>query len=233
MSAVDHRPRPASLARRSLATVERRETNDAVVVAYSDFALAEAAVHRSAAAGLDVARLSIVWRAGASDGVATGFHGPSDVVRFWEACGGLWSGVDDLPLGGVMVTIPRFGAVLIGGRLAFLMVTALHHLEVGGAETLGLGALGAALAGLGLPHDDLPLCRHSLEGGFVLVVGDGPNQGAERTGKLLCNAGAHRASAHTGAARAAHLSSHPPIPVDHSVLDRASPADDATSQEFR
>ena len=233
MSVVDPRQGPARLARRSIETRDAFDAQDGVVAVHSDFPAAKAAMHRMADADLDVGRHSIVWKAGASGGDASRTGGPSDLARFWEACGGLWSGLGDLPLGGVMVTVPRFGAVLIGGRLAVAIVRVSHDADVSSAAPSGLGALGAALGGLGLSDDDLLLCRQALEVGEVLVVRDGSEDEVDRPGKPLSHVAGRRASAHATADRAGRPTSRPTSTADHPVVDRVGPDDDATSQEFR
>lgn len=199
----------------------------------SDISAVVAAIHEPPRIGLDVQRHSVVWRLGSFAGEATGCTGLGDPVKFWDACGGLWSGLFDLPLGGLMITIPGFGAVLIGGYLANVIFASLPHADGAAVENFGLGALGVALAGLGLRRDDLQLCRQALENGDVFVVGDRSSAEAAGAGRLPRHADVSRMAVLTAADRLGRPSSHrPPRPPDHGVLDRSGPSDGVTLQEL-
>ena len=232
MSVIDPRLRPSPLAERSAGAAEPCDAHDVYVAVCSDLSTAKAAIRIIGETGLDLGRHGVVCRVGPFDGEANKPFELGDRTRFWEACSELWGGPGDLPLGGLMLTIPRVGVLLIGGRLAGVMVTSVRSSSPASVGACGLGALGAALAGMGLSDDELLLCREALEVGAILVVGDGPGGEAARGG-LLRQAGEHRASVSTAAGRADHPSYLPPLSTDRAPLDRASRSRDAILQEPR
>ena len=81
---------------------------------------------------------------------------------FW---GGLWG----LFLGGLFLTLPAIGPVVVLGSLAALVVSAIEGAVVAG----GLSALGAALVTIGIPGDSVIKYEAALKADSFLMVAHG------------------------------------------------------------
>ena len=136
------------------------ETHNTVVATYAKHEGAEAAIRKVGEAGLDLGRFTIVGRASHVEERVTGLRQTGDRVGFWAECGTLWGGVSGLPIGGLMVDLPEVGPVLVVGHMAMAVAVAI----TGGMDGAVLGVLGAALAGIGVPHPSILECREALAG---------------------------------------------------------------------
>ncbi len=148
--------------------------HDIVVAAYDTHEGAEAAIRTVAANGLELTRFSIVGRGYHSEEQVVGFYGVGDRIRFWGTRGACWGGLWGLLFGGLFLTIPMVGAVVILGPLAAMVFAAIESAVEGAVVVGGLGALGAALYGLGIPHDGVLLYERALKADQFLVVVHGP-----------------------------------------------------------
>ena len=73
-----------------------------------------------------------------------------DRVKFWGTRGAFWGGFWGLLLGGLFMTIPIVGHVVVFGYLATVSRRIENAVVVG-----GLSALGAAPCSLGIPKDSV------------------------------------------------------------------------------
>lgn len=185
MSVLEPRPTPVSLADHSNSDVDPCGTLAAFVTVCPDLSAAEASIYALLDIGLDPARGSLVWRAGSFDIDAPGPDHMAERTMFWQTCRHLWSGLADLPAFGLMTTIPGIGVILVGGYLATVLITAAEFADAEVIDTGGLGALGVALVGMGLPRGDLPLCLEVLRSGERLSVGQGFSDDVEHAVGLL------------------------------------------------
>lgn len=160
-------------------------TQDIVVAVYGTHETAEAAIRTVAANGLDMTRFSIVGRGYHSDEHVVGFYSAGDRVRFWGTRGAYWGGLWGLLFGGMFLTIPMVGAVVILGPLAAIVFAAIEAAVEGAVVAGGLGALGAALYGLGIPHDGVLQYEKVLKADHFLVVVHGPSEESARARTLL------------------------------------------------
>ena len=114
---------------------------DSVIAVFSEHNAAEAAIKKLAAAGFEMKNLSVVGKGYHSDEKVVGFYNTGDRIKFWGSRGAFWGGFWGLFFGGVFMTIPVVGHVIVLGYLAAMAVSAVESAVLVG----GLSALGAAL----------------------------------------------------------------------------------------
>jgi hypothetical protein len=83
--------------------------------------------------------------------------------------------------GGVFMTIPVIGHVLVLGYLAAVAISAVEGAVVVG----GLSALGAALYGIGVSKDSVVRYEADMEVDRFLVMAHGTDEEVDRAKKLL------------------------------------------------
>ncbi len=103
------------------------------------------------AAGFEMKNLSIVGKGYHTDEKVVGFYNAGDRIKFWGTRGAFWGGFWGLFLGGLFMTIPVVGHVIVLGYLATIAVAGIENAVVVG----GLSALGAALYSIGVPKDSV------------------------------------------------------------------------------
>ncbi len=147
----------------------RAQAQDSVVAVFPDHGAAEAAVKKLTAAGFALKGISIVGKGYHTEETVTGFYNMGDRVRFWGGRGAFWGGLWGLFFGGVFLTIPLTGPVVVVGYLAAAVVSMLE----GAVMVGGLSALGAALAGIGIPRDSLLQYETAIAADGFLVMAHG------------------------------------------------------------
>src|ERR1700712_844591 len=125
------------------------EHHDTIVAVYAKHNVAETAIRKVAEAGLDMTHFSIVGQGYHTEEDVVGFYDAGDRIKFWGTRGAYWGGLWGLLFGGMMLTIPVIGPVVVLGPLAASVFATITGAVEGAVVTGGLGALGAALYGLG------------------------------------------------------------------------------------
>jgi uncharacterized membrane protein len=144
--------------------------NDSVVAVFAEHADADKAIKKLTEAGFDMKHLSVVGKGYHTEEKVTGFYNIGDRVKFWGSRGAFWGGLWGLFFGGLFLTIPIVGHVVI---LGYLAATALSAVE--GAVTVGgLSAIGAALASIGIPKDSMVSYETAIKADGFLVMAHGP-----------------------------------------------------------
>jgi hypothetical protein len=110
-----------------------------------------------------------------------GFYSSGDRVKFWGSRGAFWGGFWGLFFGGVFMTIPVVGHVIVLGYLAATLISAAEGAVVVG----GLSALGAALYGIGIPKDSVIKYEADMKVDRFLVMAHGDENEVERARKIL------------------------------------------------
>ena len=104
-----------------------------------------------------------------------------DRVKFWGASGAFWGGLWGWLLGGVMITTPVVGPVVVVGYIAAIVISAIEGALVVG----GLSALGAALYSTGIPKDSIVAYETDLKADKFLVLARGPAEEMARAKTIL------------------------------------------------
>ena len=142
-------------------------TNDAIVAVFPDHNAAETAIRKLADAGLPMRHFSIIGKGFHSESNVVGFYNTGDRIRFWGKTGAVWGGLWGLFFGGIAMTIPVVGPVMVLGHLAAMVFAALE----GAVVVAGLSALGAAIVSIGIPKDSVIEYEDALKNdGFLLVA---------------------------------------------------------------
>ena len=125
--------------------------HEAIVVTFSDHTQAEDAVRKLAQGGLEIKHFSIIGKGYHKNEQIIGFYNAGDRMLSWGGTGAFWGGLWGIFFGGVMLTVPVVGPIIVLGHLAAMVFGALEGAVVFG----GLGALvgrGGKFGG----HDKLP-----------------------------------------------------------------------------
>ena len=173
--------------------------HDAFVAVYEKHDAAEAAIRKIAEEGLDMKHFSIIGRGYHTDEKVIGFYSAGDRVKFWGSRGAYWGGLWGLLFGGLMLTIPVIGPVVVLGHLAGLAFTAVAGAAEGAVVVGGLGALGAALFSIGIPHESVVRYEQALKADQFLIVAHGPQAEVERARTLLQASGPLQLDMHANA----------------------------------
>ena len=143
--------------------------NNAIVAVFNDHQTAEAAVRKLAEGGLDIQHFSIVGKGYHSEEKVVGFYNAGDRIMFWGQNGAMWGGLWGLFFGGILMTVPVIGSVVVLGHLAAMVFAAVE----GAAVVGGLSALGAAIFSLGIPKDSVIDYETALKADGFLIVAHG------------------------------------------------------------
>ncbi len=181
------------------------EKADTVVAVFADHNAAESAVKKLAAAGFAMKNLSVVGKGYQSEEKVVGFYNVGDRMKFWGTRGAFWGGFWGLFLGGLFMTIPVVGHVVVLGYLASMAIYGIENAIVVG----GLSALGAALYSIGIPKDSVVQYETAVKADSFLVMAHGAADEVARAKTILGTANPSRLDVHTGAKTAG--------PADHLV----------------
>ena len=154
---------------------------NSVIAVFADHQGAEAAVKKLAAEGIDIKHLSVVGKGYHTDEKVTGFYNTGDRVKFWGKNGAFWGGLWGWLVGGVFITGPVVGPVVVVGFLAAAVISAIEGAVVVG----GLSALGAALYSIGIPKNSIVAYETDLKADKFLVLAKGPTEELARAKTLL------------------------------------------------
>ncbi|MFY9832447.1 MAG: hypothetical protein WAK66_07000 [Methylocystis sp.] len=169
------------------------EKDDTIVAVFDDHQAAEAAVKKLAGAGIDIKHLSVVGKGYHIDEKVVGFYNTGDRVKFWGKAGAFWGGLWGW-LGGLFLTIPVVGHVIVIGYLAAIALSAIEGAIVAG----GLSALGAALYSIGIPKDSVIAYEAAVKTDRFLVMAHGPTEEVARARTVLKAFSPSRLDVHEG-----------------------------------
>jgi hypothetical protein len=171
------------------------EKTNSVIAVFADHNAAEAAVKKLTAAGFEMKNLSLVGKGYHTDEKVVGFYNVGDRVRFWGSRGAFWGGFWGLFFGGLFMTIPVVGHVVVLGYLATVAIAAIENAVLVG----GLSALGAALYSIGIPKDSVIQYETALKADDFLVMAHGTTDEIARAKAILGKANPIRVDVHAGA----------------------------------
>jgi hypothetical protein len=143
--------------------------NDAIVAVFAKHQDAEDAVRKLAKDNLDMRHFSIIGKGYHTEEKVIGFYNIGDRVAFWGKNGAIWGGLWGLFFGGMLLTLPVIGPVVVLGHLAAMVFGAVEGAVVVG----GFSALGAALFGIGIPEDSVIQYEEALKADGFLIVANG------------------------------------------------------------
>jgi uncharacterized membrane protein len=165
---------------------------NSVVAVFESHNQAEDAVRDLQKSGFDMNKLSIVGKDYHTDEQVVGYYTAGDRVMYWGTLGAFWGGLWGLLFGSALFLVPGVGPLLVAGPLAGWIVGALEGVVVGG----GFGALGAALASIGIPENSILQYEASLKAGKFLLILYATPQEVERAKVRLDNTQATETTIH-------------------------------------
>lgn len=152
-----------------------------VIGVFADHVAAERAVKKLAEAGIPLTHLSVVGKGYHTEEKVTGFYNTGDRVMFWGKRGAFWGGLWGWLAGGVFLTVPVVGHVVVLGYLAAAVVAAIEGAVVVG----GMSALAAAIYGSGIPKDTVLNYEAAVRADSFLVMAKGPADEMARAKQVL------------------------------------------------
>ena len=170
------------------------ERNDSVIAVFAEHSAAETAIKKLTAAGFEMKNLSVVGKGYHTDEKVVGFYNTGDRIKFWGTRGAFWGGFWGLFLGGLFMTVPVVGHVVVLGYLATILIAGIENAVVVG----GLSALGAALYSIGVPKDSVIQYETALKTDSFLVMAHGPAAEIARAKTILGTVNPTRLDVHTG-----------------------------------
>lgn len=111
--------------------------------------------------------LSVVGKGYHTDETVTGFYNTGDRIKFWGTRGAFWGGLWGLFLGGLFITVPVVGQIVVLGYLASIAIAAIDNAVIVG----GMSALAAASYSIGVPKGSVIQYETALKAD--LLSGDG------------------------------------------------------------
>ena len=152
-----------------------------IVAVFPDHKGAEAAVKKLASEGIDMKHLSVVGKGYHTDEKVMGFYNAGDRIQFWGTNGAFWGALWGWMLGGVFISGPVIGPVVVVGYLAAVVISALEGAILVG----GLSALGAALFSIGIPKNSILAYETAVEADNFLVMARGSVEEMARAKSIL------------------------------------------------
>ena len=171
------------------------DKTNTVVALFDEHVAAESAVKQLAGAGFALKHLSIVGKGYHTEEKIVGFYNTGDRIRFWGKRGAIWGGLWGLFFGGVFITIPAIGSVVMLGYLAAAAIMALENAILVG----GLSALGAALFCIGIPKNSVLEYEAAVKADGFLVMAHGTAEDVQRAKAILGEAKPARLETHNAA----------------------------------
>lgn len=171
------------------------ESPDTAIAAFDDHNTAENAVKKLIAAGFEMKHLSLVGKGYHTEENVVGFYNVGDRIKFWGKRGAFWGGLWGLFFGGLFMTIPVVGHVVVLGYLASVVFSGVESAVLVG----GLSAFGAALLGIGIPKDSVIQYETALKADNFLVMVHGTPDEAVRAKAILSTVNPSRLDVHDGA----------------------------------
>ena len=154
-------------------------------------------------AGFAMKALSVVGKGYHTEEKVVGFYPIGDRIKFWGARGAFWGGLWGLFFGGLFMTIPVVGHVIVLGYLAATAISGIESAVMVG----GLSALGAALFSIGVPKGSVIQYEAAVKADGFLVMAHGTAEEMARAKAILGTANPSRLDLHFGT-KAAALADH-------------------------
>jgi hypothetical protein len=186
-------------------------TENTAVAIFDDHRKAEDAVRALGRSGFPVAQLTIVGKGYHTDEKVMGFYNIGDRIKLWGKNGAFWGGLWGLFLGGIFMTLPVIGPVVVLGHLAAMLLGAAEGAILVG----GVGALAGALVSVGIPKDSVVRYEEAVKADRFLVMAHGTPDEVTRAKGILNAALPTELTVHEGTC-AKH--------AGHEAHDRAEPA---------
>lgn len=152
-----------------------------IIATFDTHSRAESAVKELERSGFDMRQLSIVGKGYHSEEHPVGFYTTGDRMLSWGGVGAFWGGLWGLLIGAAFFWIPGVGAIAAAGPFVHMLVAGLE----GAAVVGGVGVVGAALAGLGVPKRSIVKYERQLKANKYLLIAHGRADEVEAAREIL------------------------------------------------
>jgi len=170
------------------------KNSDTIIAVFQDHTGAESAVKKLAEAGFEMKNLSVVGKGYHTEEMVVGFYNVGDRIKFWGRKGAFWGGLWGLFFGGLFLTVPILGHVIVLGYLASAMISAVEGAVVVG----GLSSLSAALYSIGIPKDSVVQYETDVKADGFLVMAHGTAEEIAHARSVLGTFSPSRVDVHAG-----------------------------------
>jgi len=170
------------------------ENPDTVIAVFDAHSGAEAAIKSLTTAGFAMKQLSVIGKGYHTEENVVGFYNTGDRVKFWGTRGAFWGGLWGLFFGGLFMTVPIIGHVVVLGYLASMVFSGVETAVVVG----GMSAIGAAIFGLGIPKDSVIQYETALKADNFLLLVHGTPEETVRARAILGTAKPTRLDTYSG-----------------------------------
>ena len=154
---------------------------DSTFFIFETHAKAEDAIRQLGHSGFDLKQLSLVGKGYHSEEKPVGFYTAGDRIKAWGGTGAFWGGIWGLLMAPAVFFLPGLGVVGMAGPLVATLVGGLEGAVVVG----GITALGAALAQLGMPKEQVIKYEAALKVDQYLLVVHGSTEEQAKARSLL------------------------------------------------
>lgn len=168
-------------------------TSDTAIAVFDEHSAAEEAVKKLAQAGFDIKKLSIVGKGFHTEEKVIGFYNTGDRMTFWGVRGAFWGSLWGVLFGGVFLTVPPIGPVIVVGYLTATLIAMVEGAAIVGSASV----LAAALASIGIPKDSVINYETAIKSDGFLVMVHGPADEIARGKAIMATANASRIDVHT------------------------------------
>lgn len=169
------------------------QNNSTVAIFHSQYKVEEA-IHDLEENRIDMQRLSIVGKDYHTEAHVLGYYDTTDRMKYWGTIGAAWREFRHLLFGSAFFWMPGIGPLLVGGPLVKWIIGGLEDAVYVG----GLGPLGAALVGAGIPMDSVLQYETEVKNGKLLLVIQGTAAEVQQAKHLLDETGAGETIMHAG-----------------------------------
>jgi hypothetical protein len=157
------------------------ENPDTTIAIFEDHNGAEGAIKKLTAGGFAMKQLTVIGKGYHTEENVVGFYNVGDRVRFWGTRGAFWGGLWGLFFGGLFMSIPVIGHVVVLGYLASMVFSGVETAAVVGS----LSALGAAMYSIGIPKDSVVHYETALKADKFLVMVHGTKDETSHAREIL------------------------------------------------
>jgi hypothetical protein len=152
-----------------------------VVAVFDDHRVVESAVGSLLDRGFEKEDICVLGRGyHSAEGVA-GFYNSGHRMRFWGKYGALWDELWKSFIGGIFLTVPSMGPVVVLGSLARTVVQAAEGL----IEVSGLNVIGTALFCAGIPRDKAVIYEAAVKADGFMIKARGRREQMIRANIIL------------------------------------------------
>lgn len=159
-------------------------TPSTCVATYTDHFAADDAVRQLQAAGFEMQKISVMGVDYHTTEHVVGYYNTGDRMKAWGKMGAFWGGLWGVLFGAAFFMVPGIGPLAVAGPLVSSIVGGLEGAAVFG----GLSAVGAALAGAGIPKNSVIRYEKNLNAGNFLLLFDGDEEQVHKAAELLQHA---------------------------------------------